>query len=226
MRYYLILGCYFLYAVRLSAQDTFHIIGSTNFVNAKKAILQHDALECFFGEQKTDTVPIINNNFTFKGKIKYPLQCRLSIIDDVENKHYMSEPFFIDTGVQKISMNIENKLNSTFDFGYGILLYGSVTHDEYIEKYLTLYNAVNQETKIFFSKLDNLDTIKNEIIKNKVLIELENERERLRGVRDSILFSYALKYPNSNILSWFLNESLRRYGYKEIYQNVFANFGL
>jgi len=221
MKYFLVFIQLFLIVANLSAQNEFVILGKTNFINNGKAVLHHEALEAFFIIQKTDTVSVTNHHFTFKSIIQYPLQFRVSVIDSISDERYMSEPFFIDSGKQEIIFNAQTKVNLTYDFGYGILVNGSTTNHEYMNKYLPLFNAVNQETEIYFSKLDNSDTIKNEKIKYKMLIELDNERERLRGLRDNILFSYALKYPNSNILSWLLYESLRKYGYKEIYQNVF-----
>lgn len=220
MKYFLVFIQLFLIISNLSAQNEFVILGKTNFINNGKAVLHHEALEAFFIIQKTDTVPVANHHFTFRGYIQYPLQFRVSVIDSISEERYMSEPFFIDPGNQEIIFNVETKVNLAYDFGYGILVNGSTTNHEYMNTYLPLFNSINQETEIYFSKLDNSDTIKNEKIKNKTLIELENERERLRRLRDNILFSYALKYPNSNILSWLLYESLRRYGYKKVYQNV------
>lgn len=221
MKYFFVSICLFTIISNISSQSTFVISGTTNFINNGKAILHHEAIETFFIIQKIDTVPVANYHFNFQGLIQYPLQFRISVIDGITGERYMSEPFFIDTGYQEILMNTETKVNRVFDFGYGVSVNGSITNDEYINKYLPLFNNVNEKTNILFSEMNKASSIKDYTIKNRTMEALQLQHNKLRETRDSILHAYAIQHPQSAIIPWELYDFLRRYGYKEKYQKIY-----
>lgn len=200
-------------------QNHFVITCSTNYVSNGAAVMIHDAPPQLF-LQKKDTVKVANHRFVFDDTLAYPVQFRILIIGE-DGKSFISEPFFVDAGNQKLTMDSTTKINWTFDFGYGLSLEGSVTNDEYIRRYLPLFDSVNKRTDAYFSAMDNCKTIKNDSSKRACRLNLIRERDHNREIRDNILIQYAAEYPGSPILPWILCEYLKQFGYKERYQATF-----
>ncbi len=199
------------------SQNHFILSGKTNFVLNGRAILEQYVSPEFYSI-KSDTVKIYNQCFVFKGTINYPQQFWLKLVDSNE---YITEPFFIDTGLQKILIDSGSLINKYQDVGYGISMEGSVTNDEYMKKYLPLFDSINKKTDNYLLEIERCDTISNEEIKKTCVKKSQLERFNLRESRHNILLNYATQYPKSQIIPWLLNRLIWEYGYNEYFQKTF-----
>lgn len=205
--------------MNLFSQNKFSILGRTNFVKEGKAVLSEIAFREFYScKTENDTVFIHSNEFQFTGKLNYPEQFRLIVFDSL--KSYISEPFFLDSGEQKISFDSNAIVNRKYDIGYGILLENSEANNEYINQYLPLFNSLNKRVETYLTKLDNCDSLSKEL-KKQCFKSAEIELYLIRKMRDSLFNQYSIQNPSSAIMPWILYEAIKKYGYKDVYQNIF-----
>lgn len=222
MRYIFFFFQAFFHLAYLSAQKQFIISGRTNLVRNGKVVLLKNAPDEFYSIKiEVDTVNVIDSRFLFKGYIRYPQQFRV-FFPETEEK-FITEPFFLDTGFQKITIDSNGKINNILDVGYSAVIEGSQANLEYKEKYLPLFESNNIELNAFFLRLDSCEKIIDQQMKKNCLRDSEGERLVLRKVRDSLFFTYVIHHETSVINSWLLYEAIRKNGYKEIYENIFTN---
>jgi thiol-disulfide isomerase/thioredoxin len=203
------------------AQNNFVISGTTDFISNGRAILSKTVYKEEYCpiDIKKDTVDIRNHLFEFEGLTKHPLQFRITLMDN--NNEIITEPFFIDRGFQKIIIDSNAKVNSKFDFGYGVSMIGSETNSEYLEKYLPLFDSINKRIEIYFAASESCDSLNNQASILECEMLMNKELNTIRNIRDIILLNYVIQNPSSAINPWLLYESLRKYGYKDIYQKTF-----
>jgi thiol-disulfide isomerase/thioredoxin len=221
MKWLLLIFNLFFYLAYSNAQNLFIISGTTDFIDNGKAILwKNKKYEEFnIGKIENDTVVILNHSFKFKGLTSSPFLIRVEVMDN-ENS-FVSEPFFIDPGYQKIVIDSNAKVNIKFDFGYGVSMFGSETNSEYMEKYLPLFDSINKRIEIYFAASESCDSLNNQASIQECEMLMNKELNTIRNIRDSILLNYVIQNPNSSIIPWLLYESLRKYGYKEVYQDIY-----
>jgi thiol-disulfide isomerase/thioredoxin len=203
------------------SQNQYVVYGTTNFLQNGIAILRQTALPEFYLEKSyhVDTVKISDHLFTFSGKLTHPSQFRLSVIN--ENSNHISEPFFIDSGFQKLTMDSTTPIKTSFDIGYGISIANSKTNEEYTKFFLPLFDSLNKRILVYFTELEKCDSLKDSTIRRECNLNTERELTEIRAFRDSISLEYATKNPKSSIAPWFLYGLLRKYGYKVSYQKIF-----
>ncbi len=201
------------------AQEAFIISGTTNLLSTGKVVLVKNALNSFYSfEVKSDTVDVVRNVFIFEGKIIYPQQFRLVFI--LPKSSYISKPFFVDTGFQRIIVDTNRNDFNILEFGLTVTNLDSTVNKEFSDNYLPLLNSLNERLNSFLNSQDSCVKIKDEVEKKTCVSNFESERVKLRKSRDSILLFYTNTNPNSPILPWILYSSIKKYGFTDDYQTI------
>ena len=126
------------------------ISGETNFISKGKAILMLNAPIKFYETlTNNDSTELNENKFSFNVSSSYPLQFRLVVMND--SIRIISEPFFVEAGDQKIKFNKDTEVHSKLDFGYGITLTGSKVNEDYLNKYLPIYDLTDKRMAQLFT---------------------------------------------------------------------------
>lgn len=217
MKIYLLLLIPFFQTNILFAQSRFAILGKTNLVKEGNAVIFAHPLLSF--NKKDDTVKISNYTFEFNGILKYPEQRRIEILET----HSLTEPFFINSGIQKITIDSLIEPHDLTDIGLGITVSGSVTNDEYFNSYLSRFKQVNKMRELYYSYLHQCDSITDIENQKTCFVEANSMKVKLKLMRDSVLFNYTLQSPDSKILPWVINDAIYYYGYSNLYQQAFEN---
>lgn len=211
----------FLQTVQSFSQSRFVIDCKTNAVIDGKAIIGKIAPEEFNPvELKKDTVLIRNHSFAFVGTLKYPEQFRIEIIDN-SNNHSITEPFFIGSGYQKMTIDTPNYAHDFLKVGIGVNLQNSNANEEYVKKYLPLYKDINKRIDAYVTAKRKCYSINDTAIRKDCTLTVEAERISIRKSSDSTLLSYAKTNPNSPIVPWLLYDAILDHGYTDYYKNVF-----
>lgn len=204
----------------VSAQSPFTITGSTNLVrNGKVVLIKNAPAEFYSSHIKNDTANIVNFQFQFEGVISYPQQFRI-VFFETEGK-YITQPFFIDTGNQKIFIDSSEKSNDILDFGLSIIAEGSKTNFEYNNVYLSVFASMNEKINNFFSEVNRCDSINDIELKQNCVSNTEKNRIELRKERDSLLFNYASSNRKSSLLPWVLYQAIKKHGFNEYHQKTY-----
>jgi thiol-disulfide isomerase/thioredoxin len=220
MKTYLLLLILIFQTGNLFSQSRFVIQGNTNWlVNGKAVLIRNAPSEFYSFKIKSDTAFIHNQTFVFAGLLKYPEQFRLIIMNNDHN--YITEPFFVDSGLQKIIIDSGNKLNDFLDFGYGVTIDGSKTSSEYFKNYLPLYNNSNKRIDSNDEEGGKCDSVKNAAAKKACNIKWSYGRLNIIKGRDSILLNYATLHPMSRIIPWALDDRIFRFGYNNYFQRTY-----
>ncbi len=203
------------------SQSKFEINGHTNFIKHGKAVLSQIATEEFYKSSiEKDTTEIQFNKFSFKGIIAYPEQYRVIIYDS--GRKYISEPFFIDSGMQTIHFDSNCIIKKAYDIGFGIKFEGSKADDDYSNNFLPLLIPVNNRIDTYIQQIDSCES-KSNVEKDTCLLNSEIELFNIRSKRDSIYNYFITHNPQSKISPWLLYELLRKYGYKNIYYEIYKS---
>jgi len=221
MKKHLLLLALLLKASILFSQTPFTITGKTNFIANGKAILERNSASCFYPPGfKDDTVPVHNHAFLFTGSLKYPAFFRLTCIDE-NGKSAYSEPFFVDSGNQKITFDSTMAFHDLSANGQGISIQGSKANDEYVHNFLPLYQHVNEEISTYRSELTDNFSIRDKQVQRDSTAKTDARRVRFRRSSDSILYEYVNKYPRSPIISALLYDAAFRHNYSDYYYKAF-----
>ncbi len=203
------------------AQSKYILSGETNFIVNGIAVLRQTALPTFYtGHIPNDTAVIRNNKFSFSGTVSWPEQYRISIINSEANHN--TEPFFVDSGYQKIIIDSNMELHSVFDFGNGISIENSRANDTYLGNFLPIFDSLNKRILAYYDKVEACYNTTDSIEQKKCALINELELAAIRMMRDSITVVYVQKNPASAITPWYLYELLGKYGYKESYAQIFS----
>jgi len=199
----------------LFAQSSFTLIGNANMGDSFHVFLM-PVLDTNLYSIKTenDTTKTFANDFEIKGFLQYPQLFRLLFKQNKIESY--SDMFFLDTGTQRIKIETTSKVS---DGGMKILLEGSATNQEYLKKYMPMFDSVNKRIDKWRHR--NCDT--GSLDKQKVcLIQSDLEKTAIRQMRDSIFYNYTCRFPESKIIPWLLLYSLYKHGYYSInYQKSF-----
>ena len=218
MKGYLFLFITFFQIGRSYSQSHFIISGKTNILKDGRVVLLGNVSNSLYSLRvQADTVKISNYTFQFEGVIKYPEQHRIVIL----NTSYISEPFFVDEGFQEIRIDSANRPHDLLDFGFGVIVNGSKTNDEYFNKYLPRFSDVYKMFNLYFSEMNYCDTITDLETKKLCIVNSDSVRVKLKLIRDSLLLNYALLAPKSKIIPWLIRDALSYYGYNNLYQKAF-----
>lgn len=202
----------------LYAQHSFIISGKTNLLKNGKAVLLGNISHPLYSlNTKADTVQISNFQFKFEGSINYPEQHRIILL----NNGPITEPFFVDSGFQEITIDSGNAPHDMLDFGIGVTVKGSKINDEYINNYLIRFNNIYKMLTFYFSEINRCDSITNLNEQKLCIINSDSLRLKLKERRDSILLNYSKQSPKSKIIPWLLIDALSYYGYNKSYQKSF-----
>ena len=201
----------------LFSQNTFTLIGKANMGDSFRVVLMPVIDSNLYSiKVENDTTKIFTNEFEIKGFLQYPQLFRLLFIQ--KKRESYSDMFFLDQGIQKIKIETTAKVS---DGGMKILMEGSATNQEYLKKYMPMFDSVNK--RIDKWRYRNCDT--GSLDEQKLcLFQSDLEKTDIRQMRDSIFYNYTCKFPESKIIPWLLLYSLYKHGYYSInYQKSFDN---
>jgi len=211
-----------LSSFQVFAQSKFVIDGKTNaLVNGKAIITLTSPDEFYPFKIKKDTVLIRNHSFTFTGKLKYPERFRIQIADKDDD---LTEPFFISAGYHKINIDTASNPHDSLEVGIGVTVRNDPTNDEYIKKFLPLYNHVSEQYNDYERAKSKCNSIKDHKAKKGCVLAAEAEGESIRQSSNNVLLNYAKANPKSPIVPWLLEDAIFHFGYTDCYQNVFNEF--
>src|SRR5882757_5484809 len=160
----------------LFAQNRFILSGKTKIIATGKAILLQVSPPSFYSSQiEADTVVVKNNSFTFKGVVIRPEFFRLKFLSS-SNKGVLSEPFFIDSGFQQLSVSSEYPLNDYSDVGFGVMMKGSKATDEYFKVYFPLFTNVLKQYAAYDKEVEECFTTKDTLLRKALARKIEPDR--------------------------------------------------
>jgi thiol-disulfide isomerase/thioredoxin len=174
----------------------------------------------FFYKTKleADTLYFNNEQFSFSGLTTKPELYYMQIQTD--SVTFATQSFYLDTGIYTIHI-LKNEISlDVLGGGCKIIVENSLINNTYLKKYLPIYNDLN-----------SLTLTRNELFNKCDLLPFNYRKEceqfcekfqhQLRLTRDSLFFNYALSNLNSPIIENELLLFIRKFGYKEIYENIF-----
>jgi len=161
--------------------------------------------------QEADSAIISDGKFLFKSSIAYPHGVR--IYYDDKNIHFQSGLFFIEKGLQTVSIDVDLQNGKT------PVLKGSSVNDVYIKKYHV--REIQQEEAGLMEKAQNLFRQFNGDIPESEKVLFYKKREEYHFRMDSFLLHDTKNGPSYFISLWLVTEYLQKYGYKSIYRKVF-----
>lgn len=148
-------------------QNSYTLNGSTNYTNDGVAVLRYTTYYEFYTNKiPHDTAIIRQGKFVFSGVQYWPEQYRISIIYN-DNVSHISEPFFIDKGVQSIAVDSNMALQVPFDFGGGILVTNSKAYDGYIHEFLPVFDSLTKRILVYYDHVRDCQQKTDEAAKQK-----------------------------------------------------------
>lgn len=204
----------------LVAQNTYRVNLKTNLIDEGKIIVWKIYPEVFYdGLSIPDTINLLNSKSTFEGHINYSQQFRINIIKN--NKSYITEPFFLDTGFQEIFIDT---IRSASDFklnGYKVCNINSKVSNEYKTKFQEYFKKLNIEIESWYTSYKDCDLLKDSLLIDQCINYHENKRILLRNLKDSLLLEYGRRYPESQIIPWILYDNIKSFGYSHFQQILY-----
>ncbi|PWK80338.1 thiol-disulfide isomerase/thioredoxin [Mucilaginibacter oryzae] len=209
-------------AVTVFSQTKYTVVGKTDYITDGKAVLAPNPLTPWFYPHglKNDTVPVRNHVFYFKGVLHSPASFSLICFDEREN-FFLSEPFFLDSGNQKLVFDSTTVKNDFWTSGQGIAVEGSKANDEYTRSFLPLYDHLNDEIRSYFIELRHYNLMTDKLAQRDSADKTEAKRISIRKESDSILNRYAARFPKSPIISWLIYDAASRHNYSHFYYKAF-----
>ncbi len=160
----------------------------------------------------SDSSVILNGQFYFKGTIRYPHGVRFFY--DAANTNFESKLFFLDKGVQTLTINIDSIKK------YTPRIQGSKANSIYQKRFHV--NEIEQEGVNLSEKAWQLySQYKNEMPENEIM-NFRKEKEEYNNKKDSILLK-STTVSNSYFISlWLAIDYLFSNGYKPQYQKIYT----
>lgn len=197
------------------AEGKFELLGQVNIDSGKIVLIPFADTSLYPEGVDIREQYISNGRFYFSGNIDYPYSYIIQIFNNLDQLIYVSNPFLIDSGSQQVKCNI-NVPRETPDIMNQICIDKRKIFD-------WMNREVNQKIHDFYTEEEALnDQYENNpppeiIIKNKTKLEL------LARAKDSILWKYVQRYPESYIGLWELVGRLNN-GYKPMYDSIYVLF--
>lgn len=166
------------------------------------------------GNKGTYETNITNGSFTFKDSLKYPYAFRLRV-DSNSAPVYISDIFFIDTGIQQIRCNI-NKPWETPEISNSVM-------GEMQTNYNKLLAVINQKAELIGREMDSLKIIYGNILPADKLQMLTQKEKGLTKLEQRLLLEYVKRNNSSYVALWNLVNKLS-YGYEPLYDSIYILF--
>ena len=197
-----------------SHYSTFTLEGNINVDTGKMILLSFGA---FYPQSKDDReTAIVNGKFIFTDSIAYP--CAFRLLGNVgPNRRYVSDIFFVDSGIQKITCHIDSVRETP-----GI---DNVSMREFRGAYHEYYLPVENAFSNYYNKKDSLNHKYHNKLPLTISAYLSDEFDSILKYRGVVLLSYVKQHPNSyvafwNLIGWF------GYGYEPIYDSIYDHFSM
>lgn len=157
---------------------------------------------------------IVNGKFRFTDSILYPAAFRL-LEKEGPNKRYVSDIFFVDKGIQKITCNVDSIREIPKIDNVSMREFRGVYHDYY----LPVENAFSN----YDDKRDSLNRKYNNKLPLAISTNLSDEFDSILKYRGIVLLSYVKEHPNSYVALWNLIYRFG-FGYEPIYDSIYNHF--
>jgi len=217
----LLLLLFLLQSGKIFSQSKFTIEGTTNKVTNGRAVITGNK-QLFPYNSKQDTVTITNHSFKFEGVLKYTEQHRIIILQGVKEV-LLTEPFFVGSGHQQINIDTATEIHDVLDVGIGVILVGSEANNEYINKYLPIYDELSSHYSALYTARRKCSSIADKQARNGCFLQADKMKYIIRNSRDSILFNYVKSNPQSPILPAVLFAAITDHGYSPYFQTALTS---
>lgn len=207
----------FLLQVNVKAQShysTFTLEGNINIDTGTMVLLSSG--EYYPNNIGNLETKIVNGKFRFTDSILYPYAFRL--LGNVgSNRRYVSDIFFVDKGIQKITCNVDSIR--------GMPKIDNVSMREFRGAYHDYNLPVEKAFSDYYNKKNSLNRKYNNKLPLAISTNFSDEFDSILKYRRTVLLSYVKDHPNSyvalwNLIGWF------GYGYEPIYDSIYDHFSL
>ena len=193
---------------------SFNLEGKINIESAKVLLIPIDD-SLYYPQHRGVAKGVINHGkFNFTGPFSYPLAFRLGVINDSEKLFYISDVFFIDSGIQKINCNVKivrEKLHIS-----------NATTKEENGFYRNAFIQINKEFNLFNKERDSVyKRYKKKNVPPEIVTLYSKKNTVLEHKRNLVLWRYTKKNPNSFVALWELIEKMNS-GYLPIYDSIYS----
>ncbi len=187
-----------------NSSKSFEIKGvvKPSVTKADSIYLEPAFIDTSFYENKSFISKIENNNFTFTGKISYPIGLFLSF-QNSNGGYAMTQMILVDKGNHTLSIDefIPNKYYN---------LSNSEINTELNKKFLPQYYKILQD--------EELAVEDKNIVQEK---DYKKIRREFNEKKIQYLLDYTKKYPNSYISLWFAIERYSVIGYNDKFLDIY-----
>lgn len=207
-----------IFNIGVDAQPTanaFQLFGSVNIKEGKIILLPFADSSFYPGNMKVMVQRVQHGHFHFSGKIEYPYAFYIQVINDSDKLVYVSNMFFVDSGIQKIICKVGN-MGRNPDIE-------NVTTGERIGEYNEANRRIKSEIADLYKRESNLYDQYHKNVPTTTLASFSREFNTLSRRKDTILWNYAKQYPNSYVALWEL-VARSHSGYRAIYDSIYAGF--
>jgi peroxiredoxin len=195
-------------------KTTFLIQGFTKRSDTGRMFLMPVNTEDYYPSHGTMIATVLDGRFTFTDSISYPIAYMLGLKHD-SNWQYLSNPFFVERGVQALYCNIDSLWETP--------KITNQTMHEFQTDFSVSFSALRSQSNQYDETRDSLnkeyhgripDTLNNLLsIIQKGLIQKEHD----------IYISYVKKNPGSYVALWKLIMQLSN-GYQPFYDSLYNVF--
>ncbi|HEY5371365.1 MAG TPA: TlpA disulfide reductase family protein [Hanamia sp.] len=188
---------------------TFTLEGNINVDTGKMILLSFGQLYPL-SKDHLETA-IVNGKFSFTDSIAYP--CAFDLMGYVGTERYISNIFFVDSGTQKITCNIDSLRETP-----GI---DNVSMREFRGPYKEYNVPVDNAFSNYYNKRHSLRQKYNNKLPLSISAYLSDEFDSVLTYRNIVLLSYVKDHPNSYVAFWNLVGWFGSTGYEPIYDSIY-----
>src|SRR5665213_2842382 len=194
--------------------STFTLEGNINVDTGKMILL---SFASFYPNSKdAHETKIVDGKFRFTDSILYPAAFRL-IGNIGPEKRYVSDIFFVDSGIQKITCHADSVRETPVIENASMREFSGV----YQQHYLPVKNAFSN----YYHTRDSLNHKYNHKLPLAISAYLSVEFDSVLKYRSIVLLGYVKEHPYSyvalwNLIGWF------GYGYEPIYDTIYDHFSM
>ena len=200
--------------VNSSAQNTqihpFSIEGSINADTGTIKLALVNDTSYYPQSARNFTAKILHGKFTIAGNIPYPQAYEIALLP-----FHLSHLFLIDTGAQKVVINVDSMRETPKSSSYAMR--------EYYEDYMPAFTKIHAENIKFSAKWNPLYAQYHYKFPDSLQLAFSRQRNLLDAKSDSLLLCYVAAHPNSFWGLWMLVD-LNNFGYYPRFDSIYAKF--
>ncbi len=195
-------------------KTTFLIQGLTNRSDNGRMFLMPVNTEDYYPSHGAIIAPVLDGRFTFTDSITYPVAYMLGLKHD-SNWQYLSNPFFIDRGIQALYCNIDSLWETP--------KITNQTMQEFQTDFSISFSALRSQSSQFNETRDSLNKAYQGNIPDTLNNLLSTIQKGLTQKEHDIYISYVKKDPGSYVALWNLIMQLSS-GYQPFYDSLYNVF--